>query len=54
MEIVFFNILIAIIVSGEKLVKFQETKNGKVLMRFLILTCAYLVVILALIYSLCI
>lgn len=50
----FVSIILAIIVHSDKIVRYQQTENGKKLMRFLILSCAYLMVIYTFILSVCI
>mgnify|MGYP007059741914 CR=1 FL=1 len=46
--------MIAIIANSSKIVRYQQTENGKKLMQFIILSYAYLMVIYTFILSLCI
>jgi len=53
MTAIFFNIITAMFVNCDKLIRHQQTKNGRDLTRFLILFGAYGSVILSIIYSTC-
>ena len=50
----FVNIILAMIIHSDKIVRYQQTKTGKKLMRFIILFYAYFMVIYAFTYSTCI